>query len=329
MSSKSLLFVCQASDQTGLGHLTRLTNLIEEFKNGPDLSITLLVFGQIDFDERLKNIEYQINQEDYFHSVIEKALSSERYSAVIFDLCPRKLPDSIQIVLKSIHQKGIKIISIDSLYTFHKLINFFWIPSFFYNEDHFPSLKGKYKSGWDSLLIKKRFETFKWKEGNNLLILTGSSDPNKLSKIIPSILESDLPKKMKINWVKGPFSEKPIIPKGKHDWEIHENLLFLDDLISQSNYAVSVFGVSFFEVLQYGIPSIVFSPYKNKDNLELEALKKENVAIISDDVRHIGKDLNYLMSSEEQKININRNAFIKMKENGVNKLFHKILSIIK
>ena len=52
-------------------------------------------------------------------------------------------------------------------------------------------------------------------------------------------------------------------------------------LIVQSNYVLTVFGVSFFEVLQYGIPTVVFSPYDNKDDKDLSALSKEDVAIVA------------------------------------------------
>ena len=66
-------------------------------------------------------------------------------------------------------------------------------------------------------------------------------------------------------------------------WIIHDSPEQLDEIILNCNYAITVFGISFFEVIQYGIPTVVFSAYKNKDEMELQALKKLEVAIVAKD----------------------------------------------
>jgi spore coat polysaccharide biosynthesis predicted glycosyltransferase SpsG len=327
MSSESLLFVCQASHEIGLGHLSRITNLIEECKKHTENQLDLIVFSSVDLKKRLKKFNHKVYPENSLQRVIDSAILSKVYTAVILDLCPRKLPDYMFEFLEELNQRDIKILSIDALYEHHSLINFFWIPSFFYNDNHFPALKGKCKSGWDSLLIKKRLETPVWKEGNRILVLTGASDPFKMTGLIPKVLEKHVKKKMQIHWVRGPFSEAPYIPNGRHEWVVHENPLTLDDLIVNSNYVISVFGVSFFEVLQYGIPTLVFSPYGSKDNQELEALQEEKVAIISKDINHLGIELNQLMENKVTARTISNNSLLKMKESGLENLSKTILTL--
>ena len=94
------------------------------------------------------------------------------------------------------------------------------------------------------------------------------------------------------------FQILPTKPKLK--WFIHRDLEQLDELIVESNYVLTVFGVSFFEVLQYGIPTVVFSPYGKKDDIELKALKNEEVAVISQDADEAILDLIHLMKDNNK-----------------------------
>jgi hypothetical protein len=65
-----------------------------------------------------------------------------------------------------------------------------------------------------------------------------------------------------------------------------------------ANYAVTVYGVSFFELLYYGVPTIVFSPYGDKDDSELTEIAATGVALVAtDEVDAIAK-LNNLMTNE-------------------------------
>jgi spore coat polysaccharide biosynthesis predicted glycosyltransferase SpsG len=162
-----------------------------------------------------------------------------------------------------------------------------------------------------------------------VLILTGGSDISNLGKTLPSQLDQILDNNSELHWVKGPLSKDPNLPeKCRLNWTIHASPQRLDHLIVQSNYAITVFGISFFEILQYGVPSVVFSPYNNKDNEELEALKKEEVAMIANNSRLAVEGLFKLMNNDEIASKYSVNALKRMSINGSKNLSREIYFLL-
>ena len=98
--------------------------------------------------------------------------------------------------------------------------------------------------------------------------------------------------------------------------------------IIENNYVLTVFGVSFFEVLQYGVPAVVFSPYDGKDDDELEALSKENVAVVADSPDSAINDLVGLIKNNKAAAEYSKNALHKMSVNGSMNLSKEINKII-
>jgi spore coat polysaccharide biosynthesis predicted glycosyltransferase SpsG len=162
-----------------------------------------------------------------------------------------------------------------------------------------------------------------------VLILTGGSDISNLGRTLPAQLDELLDKNIELHWVKGPFSSAPNLPKEcRLNWVVHNAPEQLDELIVQSDYVMTVFGVSFFEVLQYGIPAVVFSPYSNKDNNELDALSEEGVAMAVNNSKLAINGLIELMNNDELSKEYSMNALKKMSVNGAKNLSKEIYSLI-
>ena len=85
----------------------------------------------------------------------------------------------------------------------------------------------------------------------------------------------------------------------------------------------------FFEVLQYGIPAVVFSPYSNKDNNELNALSKEGVAMVVNNPKLAIEGLIELMNNDELAKEYSMNSLKKMSINGVQNFSKEIYSLIE
>lgn len=121
----------------------------------------------------------------------------------------------------------------------------------------------------------------------------------------------------------------PKLPKKcRLSWVISDAPDYLDELLVESNYVLTVFGVSLFEALQYGIPTVVFSPWL-KDNKDLNDLKKENVAMVKGNSDEAIQGLIYLIKNNETSKKYSINSLKKLSINGTEKLSNKIISLIK
>ena len=95
-----------------------------------------------------------------------------------------------------------------------------------------------------------------------------------------------------------------------------------------SNYALTAYGVSFFEVAQYGIPTVVFSPYNNEDERELAALKEHNISLVSSDYCAAVEDLANLMKDKSLSVSVAKTAKAKLKYRGVKTLACEVTKIL-
>ena len=261
---------------------------------------------------------------------MDKTLVNNEYVALIFDLNLNHNIKHFDKLLEELKQRNIYLISIDGLLEHCDILDLIWVPAFNFDFSGHTDCNSVLKSGWDSFLIQKRLEHTEWSPGSNVLILTGGSDVSRLGETLPAQLDAVLGKGTNMHWVRGPFSDAPILPnKCRLNWTTHNAPEQLDELIVQSDYVMTVFGVSFFEVLQYGIPTVVFSPYGVKDNKELDALSKEGVAIVEANASSAVNSLVKLMTEEELAREYSSNALKKMSINGVQNLCNEIYSLMR
>ena len=325
------LLVCYVSSKTGIGHLSRLLALAQNLKKDKKIVPEFLILGDIIKLDSLK--EFQIHNFSFnsdFNLIIQNIWETKNFDVIIFDIYPSHKINNLCELFKKIKQHNISIISIDSLIEHCDLLDLIWIPSFNFDCSKYTHCKSLLKSGWDTYLIQKHLKTKEWIPGSKVLILTGGSDVLNLGKTLPTELDTVLQDNLELNWVKGPLSKEPLLPKKPRlNWTIHDAPQRLDELITQSNYVISVFGISFFEVLQYGVPAVVFSPYNNKDENDLKALSKENVAKVVNNSKLAVEALFKLINDDEIASIYSINALKKMSVNGVKNLSTQIYSLIK
>mgnify|MGYP001065791243 CR=1 FL=1 len=326
-----ILLVCYVSPKIGLGHLSRLLALAQTLKKDKKVVPEFLIFGDlIKKDELDSFVVHSFSVENDFVQTIKNLLKDDNFKAIVIDVYQNHNISNLYDLFTKLKQQNIFIIGIDSLIEYCDILDLIWIPSFNFDANKHKNCKSLLKSGWGTYLIQKRLNHKKWSPGSKILVLTGGSDVLNLAKTLPSQLDKLLDDKSEINWVKGPLSKKPSIPqKLRLNWTIHDAPQQLDKLITQSNYVLTVFGVSFFEVLQYGIPTVVFSPYDNKDDKDLAALFKEEVAIVSYNSQSAIKELLKLMINEKLANKLSRNALKKLSINGSEKLSKEIHLLLK
>jgi spore coat polysaccharide biosynthesis predicted glycosyltransferase SpsG len=318
------------SPEIGIGHLSRLLALAGTLRKDNNVIPEFLIFGDFIKKDELANFNvHTFSLTDDLVSTIENILEMNSFDAMIFDLYPNHNTDNLDELFIQLKQCNICLISIDSLIEYCNILDLIWVPSFNFDCGRYTDCTSKLKSGWDSFLIQKRLFHKVWTPGSKVLVLTGGSDVTNLGKTLPVQLDGLLDKNTEIHWVRGPFSSEPNLPKKcRLNWIVHNAPEQLDELIVQSDYVMTVFGISFFEVLQYGIPTVVFSPYGNKDNDELGALSEEGVALVVNGSEHPIESLIELMKNDKIAKEYSMNALKKMSINGAKNLSKEIYSLM-
>jgi len=326
----SALLVCHVSPEIGLGHLSRLLALADTLRKDNIVIPEFLIFGDLIKKNELDNFNvHAYSLVDDFVATIENIVEINNFDVLILDLHTEHSIDNLGELFIHLKRRNIRVIGIDSLIEHCNILDLIWIPSFNFDSGRYTGCTSVLKSGWDSFLIQKRLQHENWSPGSKVLVLTGGSDVANLGESLPAELDKLLDMNIELHWVKGPFSSAPNLPKKcRLNWVVHNAPEQLDELIVQSNYVMTVFGVSFFEVLQYGIPTVVFSPYGEKDNDELGALSEEGVAMVANNPKHGTDGLIELMNNDELAKEFSMNALKKMSINGATNLSKEIYSLI-
>ena len=329
MNKLRALLVCHVSPGIGIGHLSRLLALAQELKKDNKVIPEFLIFGVPVKKNELSDFNvHTFSISSDLVATIELLLEEVFFDTLIFDLHQNNIPYNVGQLFLDLKQRDICLISIDSLIEHCDILDLVWIPSFNFDCGRYREYTAVLKSGWDSFLIQKRLKDEVWTPGTKVLILTGGSDISNLRKTLPTQLDGVLRDNTEVHWVRGPFSGMLNLPKKcRLKWIVHNSPDQLDDLIVECDYVITVFGVSFFEVLQYGRPTVVFSPYGNKDNKELEALSKEGVALVAHNPNEAINGLIQLMNNDEIANVYAKVALGKMSINGAQILSKAVHSL--
>jgi len=325
-----LLLVCYAGPKVGIGHLSRLLALAQELKKENKVLPEFLIFGDQIKKTELNNykVHYLPFDGDFINSV-KNFIDSYDFSMIIFDLYKNHNIKELSSFFLELKVNNTRLIAIDSLADYNDILDLIWIPSFNFDFEKFSKSKGKIKFGWDKFLIQKRFKHKSWNFGNNILVLTGGGDNANIGNSLPENLNQHLPDNFNIKWVKGPFSNPPKLPlRCRLNFTVYDSPEYLDDLILESNFVISVYGVSFFEVLQYGIPTVVFSPYGEKDKKELEVLSSMNVAKVLYNYEDVISGIEKLINNETLSRKYSNNAISLMETSGAQKLSKEIYALL-
>ena len=326
-----VLLICYVSSKIGMGHLSRLLALAAALRKDNKVVPEFLIFGDVVKKEELSKFKvHYFSLVDDFVTTMDKVLINNEYSTIVFDLYPSHNIDNLNESLKQLKQRDVHLVGIDALIEHSDILDLIWVPAFNFDFSGHTDCNSMLKSGWDSFLIQKRLEHAEWSPGAKVLILTGGGDASKLGETLPAQLDEALGKDTDVHWVRGPFSDAPVLPGTcRLNWTIHNAPEWLDELIVQSDYVMTVFGVSFFEVLQYGIPTVVFSPYGIKDNKELDALSKEGVAVVEINPLGAINSLVALMNDDNRAREYSLKALNKMSVNGAENLCNEIYSLMR
>lgn len=288
--SAPLLIVCQAGPGIGLGHLARCMALAAALQDRHFAGVRLLIQAPPVDKTGLALLPHRFIAADTdLVATVREELAGRPCRAVIFDLHPQHLPDDLPSLLTELGNCGVRRIGIDALARFAGptgLLDLLCLPGF-----HVPAallaacVPTPLRYGWPYYLIEPCRSAAPGKHAAEpLLVLTGGSDATGLGATLPGKLDAALPAGTAIVWVQGPYAATPLLPASSRlAWHVEHAPASLQDLMAQSRLALTIYGVSLFELLAHDVPSVVFSPYGARDDEELPALAAADVAHVADD----------------------------------------------
>ena len=150
-----------------------------------------------------------------------------------------------------------------------------------------------------------------------------------LGRTWPQEINDCLPSDSDLHWVTGPFAETPIWPESPRI-EMHNHISprGLDSLMVNACYAITLYGVSFYELLYYGIPTVVFSPYGGKDDSELMAIAALGVASVAHDEHDAIDKLKELMSDDELAGALSTESLRRMSVRGGHRFVSSVATLL-
>ena len=321
-----VLVACHAGPGIGLGHLTRSLRIASAMSNSLQADVEILVQGPVFAHDELQAWTHRFVATD---DAMAAALNGP--DLLLLDLMPGREPTDLGELLAKRRRGDRRTVAIDGLLQYRAALDLTFLPSFQFTPPANLSDGAPILFGWDCLLLDPRPKLVPWIADANaerqVPVLTGGSDASGLGVTWPALLDAGLPADTRLNWVTGPFAQPPCWPGRPRIRAVeHRSPSGLAPLMQASRYAATVFGVSFFELLSHGIPTVVFSPYGDKDAAALRGLADAGVALVARDARQATAMLAVLMQDDALAQRLSRKALDKLSVNGGDRLARAVES---
>ena len=301
------LFACHAGSGVGLGHFKRALVAAKSLQEKIDIEIEFLIDSNLLETRFLPNFQVHYTSDSTnLTGEIKRFLENNKYQILCIDAFEESLTPDFQSALDLAAEKKVKIITIDLLSKFTKNVDLIYVPSFLEPDpNRLIESKAKVVFGWDCYLLSLDKLVNKTSKNDSVLILTGGSDSTNLGDYWPIELNKALPASTNIEWATGPFSKSPVFPPfSSVNFVEHVAPENLSLIMSSAKVAATIYGVSYYELLALGIPTIVFNPYGERNSREVEELRKVGVSLIATDHKDASKMLNTLLNDESLQENL-------------------------
>jgi spore coat polysaccharide biosynthesis predicted glycosyltransferase SpsG len=324
-----ILCVCHAGTGVGLGHISRALVAAKALKQEFGADIQLLIQGDRIISDDLSAVAHRfVGFDQDLSACIEQINRLEGLGLVLFDLHPQRIPLDFDSLLDRLRASACRLVAVDGLLSHRPKLDLIFIPSFLFVPPSDLMDGAPIVYGWDCFLLNIKEMPRDWQVGKKVLALTGGSDATNLGETWPDLLNRSLPRNVELHWVTGPFSSKPTWPVSPRIRMIeHVAPAGLGPIMQQANYAVTVFGVSFFELLYLGVPTVVFFPYCGKDAAEMSAIEASGVALVAADEREATDLLIELLKHDDLAQQLSARARNTLCKTGAQRLSSEIAAI--
>ncbi len=325
----NILLVCHAGTGVGLGHMTRCLVAAKALTRDLGANVQMLIQSDdVDWPDLASVSHHFVAPQENLAAHVRTFQAQHPQDVVVFDLQPKKIGPDFGGLLDELRASGCQLVAVDGLLQYRPQLDLIFTPSFHIALPPDVPDGAPIVVGWDCFLLNVQEQPRTWQPGRRVLALTGGSDATSLGKTWPGLLNSTLPPDTDLHWVTGPFAARPNLPISPRI-DTHEHLAptGLGPLMVSSNYAVTVFGVSFFELIYLGIPTVVFSPYGSKDNRELDGIAQSGAALVAGDEVEASQLLLRLMQDDTLAKQLSRRSRELLSTSGASRLCAEILKL--
>jgi spore coat polysaccharide biosynthesis predicted glycosyltransferase SpsG len=320
------MVVCHAGAGVGLGHLSRALVIAKALREHFAADVRWVIQSEPLARADLGAFPHRfVPPDEALLSAIEAERQRGDVDLVVFDLQPQRVPAELGVAICAWRAQGTRVVAIDGLLALRPDLDLIFIPSFQFKPPADLKPGAPIVHGWDCFLLDGRLAPAPWVPGRSVLALTGGSDATQLGRTWPLQLDQVLPEDTELHWVTGPFAPRPRWPAAPriHMTE-HLAPAGLGPLMQGAHYAVTVYGVSFFELLYLGVPTVVFSPYGGKDSAEMQGIADAGVALVAADEREATERLQALMADDELARGLSMRARAALSVSGAQRLCSEI-----
>lgn len=322
-----VLITCHAGVGIGLGHLSRSLVIAKALQSRFGAEVQWLIQSDPLARHELSAFQHRFVPPD--QDLAKEMLAQGPVDLVLLDLQPQRLPLDLGRAIGALRASGAKVVAIDGLLAYRAELDLIFMPSFQFRPPADLTDGAPIVFGWDCFLLDGHVAPTPWVPGRRVLALTGGSDATHLGEGWPNLLNEVLPTDVALHWVTGPFAAKPNWPRvPRLEMVEHVAPQGLGPLMQRADYAVTVFGVSFFELLYLGVPTVVFSPYGGKDSYELNAIAEAGVALVAADERDATQRLLELLGHDALARQLSERARAKLSRSGAERLCSEISGLM-
>ncbi|WP_417461868.1 cytidylyltransferase domain-containing protein [Kordiimonas sp.] len=265
-SSKHVCMLVDCREGVGLGHLSRCRTAGEILRDRMAAKVSFLIIGQHTGVVDLQFFD-SIWQDDWSEVQVCEKLASLKPDLVFADFSSE--PDGLEGVLAECRDMNVKVLGFDRMVEVDGFDGYY-VPSFYVPDRWLERRNGNLVYGWDCYLLPNiRRRTNDDGAVQKIVVLTGSTDVSGAGDWLPGVLDANVPKGVEIEWVQGPRAAAPKLDALEHKgrWSVLNAPDNLSSRLHQYDGAVTLFGMSFFECVAAGLPTVVFDP--------IHALQKE------------------------------------------------------
>ena len=291
----SAILVADDGPEVGLGHRRRMEWLERELRAQLLIEARLLTRSGL-LSSSAPAPDQTTDSTEQFGGMIQREINKQQASRIIFDLKWELWTHVLPGLLRGLDH--VSTLGVDTPPSWCPLFEDVFFPSVTLSEQH--RLMGYGNWGPDWLLMNRRAQPWTWCRGDEpqVLVLTGSLGYSNFSGWLGEVITKSVSPSVKIHWLgaHGHADEGEGITEPPVSIISDENVRQRQ---SSATYAVSRFGVSIFEMLGLGVPTVVLPGWRAHEEASVDFLEERGLALVARSRCDVGKKIAQLTFDDD------------------------------